>query len=168
MHAADLLSESLRQAGVRLMRFKTGTPARVNRRDVDFSVMEEQPGDADIVPFSYLHDEISLDQVSCWLTHTGPETHAIIRENLHRSPLYSGMIEGIGPRYCPSIEDKVVRFADRESHQIFIEPMGRGTSEMYLQGFSSSLPEDVQAAMIHSVPGLEHVSVMRSAIRHRI
>ncbi len=163
MHAADLLSESLRKAGVRLMRFKTGTPARVNRRGVDFSVMEEQPGDADIVPFSYLHDEIALDQVSCWLTHTGPETHAIIRENLHRSPLYSGMIEGIGPRYCPSIEDKVVRFADRESHQIFIEPMGRGTSEMYLQGFSSSLPEDVQAAMIHSVPGLEHVSVMRSA-----
>lgn len=163
MHAADLLSESIRDAGIRLMRFKTGTPARVNRRGVDFSRMEEQPGDSDIIPFSFLHEPFALEQISCWLTRTVPSTHAVIRENLHRSPLFSGMIEGVGPRYCPSIEDKIVRFSDRESHQIFVEPMGRGTSELYLQGFSSSLPEDVQAEMIHSVPGLENASVMRSA-----
>ena len=146
-----------------MMRFKTGTPARVNRRSVNFSLMEIQPGDDDMVPFSYLHDPFPLEQVPCWLTRTGPETHAIIRGNLHRSPLYSGMIEGVGPRYCPSIEDKIVRFADRDSHQIFVEPMGRNTREMYLQGFSSSMPEDVQNAMIHSVPGLENASVMRPA-----
>lgn len=163
MHAADRLSESLHEAGIRMMRFKTGTPARVNRRSIDFSLMEIQPGDDDMVPFSYLHDPFPLEQVPCWLTRTSPKTHAIIRGNLHRSPLYSGMIEGVGPRYCPSIEDKIVRFADRESHQIFIEPMGRNTREMYLQGFSSSMPEDVQNAMIHSVPGLENASVMRPA-----
>lgn len=163
MHAADLLSESLRKAGIRLMRFKTGTPARVNRRGIDFSKMEMQPGDDGIVPFSYLHDPFPLEQVPCWLTRTNLETHAVIRDNLHRSPLYSGTIEGVGPRYCPSIEDKIVRFADRDSHQIFVEPMGRGTGEMYLQGFSSSMPEDVQARMVHSVIGLEKASIMRPA-----
>ena len=163
MHAADHLSHSLRAAGIRLMRFKTGTPARVNRRSIDFSRMEIQPGDEEIVPFSFLHDPFPLEQEPCWLTHTTEGTHAVIRENLHRSPLYSGQIEGVGPRYCPSIEDKVVRFSDRESHQIFVEPMGRGTCEMYLQGFSSSMPEDVQERMMQSVPGLERVQVMRSA-----
>jgi tRNA uridine 5-carboxymethylaminomethyl modification enzyme len=163
MHAADLLSESLLEAGIRLMRFKTGTPARVHRRSIDFSRMEIQPGDDEIVPFSFLHEPFELDQIPCWLTKSTARTHAIIRENLHRSPLYGGMIEGVGPRYCPSFEDKVVRFAERESHQIFVEPMGRETEEMYLQGFSSSLPEDVQAAMMRSVPGLEQVQVMRSA-----
>ena len=163
MHASDLLSQSLLSAGIRLMRFKTGTPARVHRRSIDFSQMEEQPGDVDIVPFSYLNEPFELDQIPCWLTKSTPETHDIIRKNLHRSPLYGGKIEGVGPRYCPSFEDKVVRFAERESHQIFVEPMGRDTEEMYLQGFSSSLPEDVQAAMMRSVPGLEQVQVMRSA-----
>ncbi len=163
MHAADHLSDSLRAAGVRLMRFKTGTPARVNRRSIDFSKMEIQPGDEEIVPFSFLHDPFPLEQEPCWLTHTTGETHAVVRDNLDRSPLYSGQIEGVGPRYCPSIEDKVVRFADRGSHQVFVEPMGRGTLEMYLQGFSSSMPEDVQERMIRSVPGLEHATVMRSA-----
>ena len=163
MHASELLSQSLLAAGIRLMRFKTGTPARVHRRSIDFSQMEEQPGDVDIVPFSYLNEPFELDQLPCWLTKSTPETHDIIRKNLHRSPLYGGKIEGVGPRYCPSFEDKVVRFAERDSHQIFVEPMGRDTEEMYLQGFSSSLPEDVQAAMMHSVPGLEQVQVMRSA-----
>ena len=163
MHASELLSQSLLSSGIRLMRFKTGTPARVHRRSIDFSQMEEQPGDVDIVPFSYLNEPFELDQIPCWLTKSTPETHDIIRANLHRSPLYGGRIEGVGPRYCPSFEDKVVRFAERESHQIFVEPMGRDTDEMYLQGFSSSLPEDVQAAMMRSVPGLEQVQVMRSA-----
>jgi tRNA uridine 5-carboxymethylaminomethyl modification enzyme len=163
MHAADRLSESLLAAGIRLMRFKTGTPARVNGRSVDFSAMEVQPGDDEVVPFSYMHEPFPLEQVPCWLTHTNAATHAAIRENLHRSPLYSGRIEGVGPRYCPSIEDKIVRFADRDSHQVFVEPMGRDTFEMYLQGFSSSMPEDVQSVMIHSVPGLENASVMRPA-----
>ncbi len=163
MHAADLLSESLKNAGIRLMRFKTGTPARINARSIDFSKMEIQPGDDEIVPFSFLHEPFPLEQLPCWLTHTGTATHDTIRANLHRSPLFSGAIEGVGPRYCPSIEDKVVRFADRDSHQIFVEPIGRDTLEMYLQGLSSSLPEDVQEEVIRSLPGLEHASVMRSA-----
>lgn len=160
---ANKLSDSLKELGVELFRFKTGTPARINQRSVDFSKMIEQPGDDRIVPFSFEVEEIDKEQVSCWLTHTSEETHRIIKENLHRSPLYSGDIKGVGPRYCPSIEDKVVRFADKESHQIFVEPMGLETQEMYLQGMSSSLPEDVQIKMVKSLPGLENVSIMRSA-----
>jgi tRNA uridine 5-carboxymethylaminomethyl modification enzyme len=160
---ANKLSDSLKELGVELFRFKTGTPARINQRSVDFSKMTEQPGDDRIVPFSFEVEEINKEQVSCWLTHTTEETHKIIKENLHRSPLYSGDIKGVGPRYCPSIEDKVVRFADKESHQIFVEPMGLETQEMYLQGMSSSLPEDVQIKMVKSLPGLENVSIMRSA-----
>lgn len=160
---ANKLSDSLKELGVELFRFKTGTPARINQRSVDFSKMIEQPGDDRIVPFSFEVEEIIKEQVSCWLTHTTEETHRIIKENLHRSPLYSGDIKGVGPRYCPSIEDKVVRFADKESHQIFVEPMGLETQEMYLQGMSSSLPEDVQIKMVKSLPGLENVSIMRSA-----
>lgn len=160
---ANRLSESLASLGIELMRFKTGTPARVNRRSIDFSKMEEQPGDPEITPFSFMNNGISRDQVSCYLVHTNQETHRIIRENLHRSPLYGGEIKGVGPRYCPSIEDKVVRFADRESHQVFIEPMGLNTEEMYVQGMSSSMPEDVQIKMYKSLPGLENVSIMRPA-----
>ncbi|HOM02268.1 MAG TPA: tRNA uridine-5-carboxymethylaminomethyl(34) synthesis enzyme MnmG [Acetivibrio sp.] len=160
---ANKLSESLKEMGIELMRFKTGTPARVNRRSIDFSKMEEQPGDERIVPFSFENDEIKKEQVSCYLTYTTGETHRIIRENLHRSALFGGLIEGIGPRYCPSIEDKIVRFKEKESHQVFVEPMGLNTQEMYLQGMSTSLPEDVQIEMMRSVPGLENVSVMRSA-----
>ncbi|WP_338077129.1 tRNA uridine-5-carboxymethylaminomethyl(34) synthesis enzyme MnmG [Acetivibrio straminisolvens] len=160
---ANKLSDSLKEMGIELLRFKTGTPARVNRRSVDFSKMEEQPGDEIIVPFSFENDEIKKEQVSCYLTYTTSETHRIIRENLHRSALFGGLIEGIGPRYCPSIEDKIVRFKDKESHQVFVEPMGLNTQEMYLQGMSTSLPEDVQIEMMRSVPGLENVSVMRSA-----
>jgi tRNA uridine 5-carboxymethylaminomethyl modification enzyme len=158
---ANKLSDSLLENGIELQRFKTGTPARINRRSVDFSKMEEQPGDEVIVPFSFETEEIEREQVSCWLTYTNSETHGIIRENLHRSPLYSGEIEGIGIRYCPSIEDKIVKFADKNRHQVFVEPMGLGTQEMYLQGMSSSLPEDVQVEMIKTVPGLENVSIMR-------
>ena len=160
---AKRLSDSLRALGIELMRFKTGTPARVNRRSIDFSKMEEQPGDPVITPFSFMHDEIRREQVSCYLIHTNQETHRIIRENLHRSPLYGGEIKGVGPRYCPSIEDKVVRFADRESHQVFIEPMGLNTEEMYVQGMSTSMPEDVQIKMLRTLPGLENVSIMRPA-----
>lgn len=160
---ANKLSDSLKEAGVELLRFKTGTPARLNRKSLDFSKMEEQPGDERIVPFSFETEEIEKEQVSCWLTYTNEETHRIIKENLHRSPLFGGMIEGIGPRYCPSIEDKVVRFADKEKHQVFVEPMGLGTQEMYLQGMSSSLPEDVQVQMVRSLPGLEKAFIMRSA-----
>jgi len=160
---ANRLSDSLRALGIELMRFKTGTPARVNRRSIDFSKMEEQPGDPVITPFSFMHDEIRREQVSCYLIHTNQETHRIIRENLHRSPLYGGEIKGVGPRYCPSIEDKVVRFADRESHQVFIEPMGLNTEEMYVQGMSTSMPEDVQIKMLRTLPGLENVSIMRPA-----
>ncbi len=160
---ANRLSESLINNGIELFRFKTGTPARLNRRSIDFSKMEEQPGDERIVPFSFEVEEINKEQVSCWLTHTTDETHKVIKDNLHRSPLYSGNIKGVGPRYCPSIEDKIVRFADKESHQIFVEPMGLETEEMYLQGMSSSLPEDVQIQMMRTLPGLENVSVMRSA-----
>jgi tRNA uridine 5-carboxymethylaminomethyl modification enzyme len=160
---ANKLSDSFRELGIELLRFKTGTPARINKRSVDFSIMEEQPGDETIVPFSFETEEIKKEQVSCYLTYTNSETHRVIKENLHRSPLYSGVIEGIGPRYCPSIEDKVVRFKDKESHQVFVEPMGLNTQEMYLQGVSTSLPEDVQIEMMKTIPGLENVSVMRSA-----
>lgn len=160
---ANRLSESMQKLGISLLRFKTGTPARINRRSIDFSKMEEQKGDERIIPFSFETEEINKEQVSCYLTYTTEETHQIIKDNLHRSPLYSGNITGIGPRYCPSIEDKVVRFHDKERHQLFVEPMGLDTEEMYLQGMSSSLPEDVQVKMMRSVPGLENVSVMRSA-----
>lgn len=160
---ANRLSDSLQQLDITLYRFKTGTPARLNRRSIDFSKMEEQPGDERIIPFSFENEELNKEQVSCWLTYTTEKTHQIIKDNLHRSPLYCGDIKGVGPRYCPSIEDKVVRFADKDKHQVFLEPMGLGTEEMYLQGMSSSLPEDVQIQMMRTLPGLENVSVMRSA-----
>jgi len=160
---ANRLSASLLDLGITLLRFKTGTPARLNRRSLDFSKMTEQPGDEVIVPFSFDTENIEKDQVSCWLTYTNKDTHEVIKKNLHRSPLYSGNITGIGPRYCPSIEDKVVRFADKENHQVFVEPMGLETEEMYLQGMSSSLPEDVQIDFMKTIPGLENVKVMRSA-----
>ncbi|MHB8063855.1 MAG: tRNA uridine-5-carboxymethylaminomethyl(34) synthesis enzyme MnmG, partial [Ruminiclostridium sp.] len=160
---ANKLSASLLDLGIKLLRFKTGTPARLNRRSVDFSKMLEQPGDDVIIPFSFETESIEKEQVSCWLTYTNHQTHDVIKKNLHRSPLYSGTITGIGPRYCPSIEDKVVRFADKERHQVFVEPMGLQTEEMYLQGMSSSLPEDVQIEFMKTIPGLENVKVMRSA-----
>ena len=160
---ANKLSDSLRENDIELYRFKTGTPARLNRRSIDFSKIEEQPGDERIIPFSFETEEINKEQVSCWLTYTNEKTHKVIKDNLHRSPLYSGDIKGVGPRYCPSIEDKVVRFADKDRHQIFLEPMGLDTEEMYLQGMSSSLPEDVQIQMMRTLPGLENVSIMRSA-----
>ncbi len=160
---ANKLSDSLKALGLELMRFKTGTPSRINRKSIDYSQMSEQPGDNPIVPFSFENETIEKEQVSCYLIYTNEETHRIIRENLHRSPLYSGTIEGIGPRYCPSFEDKVVRFADKERHQVFIEPMGLDTEEVYLQGFSTSMPEDVQHQMIRSLPGLEKAQVMRLA-----
>ncbi|PYG88988.1 tRNA uridine 5-carboxymethylaminomethyl modification enzyme [Ruminiclostridium sufflavum DSM 19573] len=160
---ANKLSKSLSDLKIHLLRFKTGTPARLNRRSIDFTKMTEQKGDDEIIPFSFETESIKKDQVSCWLTYTNKETHDIIRNNLHRSPLYSGDITGIGPRYCPSIEDKIVRFADKERHQVFVEPMGLGTEEMYLQGMSSSLPEDVQIEFMKTIPGLEDVKVMRSA-----
>ena len=160
---ANKLSECLKNMGITLVRFKTGTPARVNKNSIDFSKMEIQEGDEDIVPFSFEDEPEKKEQVPCYLTYTNEETHKIIRENLHRSPLYSGKIEGTGPRYCPSIEDKVVRFADKERHQVFIEPMGLDTDEMYVQGMSSSLPEDVQIAMYRTIPGLEHVEFTRPA-----
>lgn len=157
------LADCLRRSGIELRRFKTGTPARVNRNSVDFSKMEVQEGDDEIVPFSFETENPGENKVVCHLTYTTGETHKIIKDNLHLSPLYSGMIEGIGPRYCPSIEDKVVRFADKERHQLFVEPMGLNTEEMYIQGFSSSLPEEVQIKMLHSVPGLENAVMMRTA-----
>lgn len=162
---ANRLSENLRRIGIELLRFKTGTPARIHKRSIDFSKLEEHPGDPRIIPFSFENEDkdINREQISCWLTYTNEKTHKVIRDNLHRSPLFGGMIEGIGPRYCPSIEDKVVRFADKERHQIFLEPMGLDTLEMYLQGMSSSLPEDVQIEMMRTLPGLENVKVMRSA-----
>ena len=160
---ANRLSESLQNIGIELLRFKTGTPARLNKRSLDFSKMSEQPGDDVIVPFSFETEKIEKDQVPCWLTYTNADTHEVIKKNIHRSPLYSGNITGIGPRYCPSIEDKVVRFSDKEHHQVFVEPMGIGTEEMYLQGMSSSLPEDVQVEFMRTIPGLENVKVMRSA-----
>ncbi len=165
LQAANHLTDSLKANGIEMFRFKTGTPARVDRRSIDFSKMEEQLGDERIVPFSFSTDPDSVqkDQVSCWLTYTNEETHRIIRENLDRSPLFSGVIEGTGPRYCPSIEDKVVKFPDKNRHQIFVEPEGLYTNEMYLAGMSSSLPEDVQYAMYRTVPGLEHVKIVRNA-----
>ncbi|SHF44372.1 tRNA uridine 5-carboxymethylaminomethyl modification enzyme [Desulforamulus putei DSM 12395] len=155
------LSDNLRNLGLQLGRFKTGTPARVDRRTVDFSKMTIQPGDEELHNFSFISPVTHREQVPCWLTYTSEKTHQIIRDNLHRSPLYSGIIEGVGPRYCPSIEDKVVRFADKPQHQIFIEPEGLNTYEMYVQGMSTSLPPDVQLAMLRSVPGLEQVEMMR-------
>lgn len=162
MFAATKLSQCLKEQGIELMRFKTGTPARVHLDSIDTSQMEEQKGDDIVVPFSFATKEPLQNKMSCWLTYTNQETHRIIRENIHRSPLYSGKIEGIGPRYCPSIEDKVMRFPDKERHQIFIEPTGENTKEMYVQGMSSSLPEDVQLAFLRTVKGMEHVKVMRT------
>ena len=160
---ANKLSESLKKIGINLIRFKTGTPARIARKSIDFSKMEIQKGDVDIIPFSFEDRMKNFDQVDCYLTYTNEETHKIIRENLHRSPLFAGVIEGTGPRYCPSIEDKVVRFADKERHQVFVEPIGLDTDEMYIQGMSSSLPEDVQIAMYRTLPGLEHCKFTRPA-----
>ena len=161
--AANKLSESLKKIGINLIRFKTGTPARINKKSIDFSKMEVQKGDEGIVPFSF-EDEIKpFKQVDCYLTYTTEETHKIIRENLHRSPLYGGKIEGTGPRYCPSIEDKVVRFSDKPRHQAFVEPVGEDTEEMYIQGMSSSLPEDVQIAFYRTIPGLEKAEFTRPA-----
>ncbi|WP_432662095.1 tRNA uridine-5-carboxymethylaminomethyl(34) synthesis enzyme MnmG [Wukongibacter baidiensis] len=157
------LTGSLKNLGIKLTRFKTGTPARVDMKTLDFTQMEEQPGDDVIVPFSFMNDELSMDQISCWLTYTNGETHRIIYKNLHRSAMYGGQIEGTGPRYCPSIEDKIVRFADKNRHQLFIEPEGLNTNEMYVQGMSTSLPEDVQIAFLSTIPGLENVKIMRPA-----
>ena len=166
LQAANYLTDCLKdELGIKMYRFKTGTPARVDKNSIDFSKMEEQFGDERVVPFSFTTnpDDVQIDQASCWLTYTNKETHRIIRENLDRSPLYSGMIEGTGPRYCPSIEDKVVKFADKKRHQVFIEPEGLETNEMYIGGMSSSLPEDVQYEMYRSVPGLEHAKIVRNA-----
>ena len=160
---ANKLSECLKKLGVNLIRFKTGTPARINKKSIDFSKMEVQKGDEGIIPFSFEDKMKDFEQVDCYLTYTNAETHRIIRENLHRSPLYGGEISGTGPRYCPSIEDKVVRFADKERHQVFVEPIGIDTDEMYIQGMSSSLPEDVQIAMYRTIPGLEHCEFTRPA-----
>ena len=165
LKAATHLSDSLRDCGIELLRFKTGTPARIDGRTVDFSKMTEQKGDDELVPFSFTNraEDIEKPQVSCWLTYTTEETHEIIRRNIDRSPLFSGAIKGTGPRYCPSIEDKVVKFPDKGRHQLFIEPEGLYTNELYISGMSSSLPEDVQHAMIHTVPGLEHAEIVRNA-----
>ncbi len=165
LQAANHLTDSLIENGVEMFRFKTGTPARIDRRSIDFSKMQEQFGDEKVVPFSFTTDpeSVQIDQVSCWLTYTNEKTHEIIRKNLDRSPLFSGMIEGTGPRYCPSIEDKVVKFADKDKHQLFIEPEGNHTTEMYISGASSSLPEDVQYEMYRTVPGLEHAKIVRNA-----
>ena len=161
--AANKLSDCLKNLGIELIRFKTGTPARINKRSIDFSKMEVQKGDDKIIPFSFEDEITELKQVDCYLTYTNEKTHEIIRQNLHRSPLYSGMIEGTGPRYCPSIEDKVVRFADKPRHQAFVEPVGLDTEEMYIQGMSSSLPEDVQIALYRTIPGLENAEFTRPA-----
>ncbi|MCI9601893.1 MAG: tRNA uridine-5-carboxymethylaminomethyl(34) synthesis enzyme MnmG [Lachnospiraceae bacterium] len=165
LQAANHLTDSLKSLGIEMYRFKTGTPARIDGRTIDYSKMEEQFGDQRVVPFSFTTDPetVQIPQASCWLTYTNEKTHDIIRSSLDRSPLYSGEIEGTGPRYCPSIEDKVVRFSDKNRHQVFIEPEGRYTSEMYVGGMSSSLPEDVQHEMYHSVPGLEHAKIVRNA-----
>lgn len=165
LQAANYLTDSLKELGVEMFRFKTGTPARIAGNTIDYSKMEEQFGDQRVVPFSFDTDpeDVQIPQKSCWLTYTNEKTHEIIRNNLDRSPLYSGTIEGTGPRYCPSIEDKVVRFADKNRHQVFIEPEGLYTNEMYIGGMSSSLPEDVQHAMYHSVPGLEHAKIVKNA-----
>lgn len=161
--AANELTQSLMDLGISTRRFKTGTPARVNMRSIDFSKMVEQPGDDKIVPFSFMHDNVDRPQVSCWLTYTNEETHNIIRDNIDRSPMYNGSIEGVGPRYCPSIEDKVMKFPDKNRHQIFIEPEGEDTLEMYVAGMSSSLPEEVQIQMYRTLEGLENVEIMRTA-----
>ena len=165
LQTATHLTDSLKANGIEIFRFKTGTPARIDKRTIDFSKMEEQKGDNPVVPFSFSTDpeDVQIEQVSCWLTHTNEKTHEIIRKNIDRSPLYSGKIHATGPRYCPSIEDKVVKFADKESHQVFIEPEGRYTNEMYIDGMSSSMPEDVQDAMYRSVPGLENAKIVRNA-----
>lgn len=165
LSAANHLTESLLAHGIQTRRFKTGTPARIDKRSIDFSKMEEQFGDERVVPFSFTTnpDDVQIDQVSCWLTYTNEETHKIIRKNLDRSPIYAGIIEGTGPRYCPSIEDKVVKFADKDRHQIFVEPEGLSTNEMYIGGMSSSLPEDVQYRMYRTLPGLEHAKIVRNA-----
>ena len=165
LQAANYLTDSLKKLGIEMFRFKTGTPARIAGNTIDYSKMEEQFGDKKVVPFSFSTDpeSVQIEQKSCWLTYTNEKTHEIIRANLDRSPLYSGMIEGTGPRYCPSIEDKVVRFADKKRHQVFIEPEGLYTNEMYIGGMSSSLPEDVQYEMYHSVPGLEHARIVKNA-----
>ncbi|MBR3598651.1 MAG: tRNA uridine-5-carboxymethylaminomethyl(34) synthesis enzyme MnmG [Lachnospiraceae bacterium] len=165
LQAANGLSDSMSDAGIFIRRFKTGTPARLDKKTIDFSKMEEQKGDERIVPFSFTNTEedIKRDQISCWLTYTNEETHQIIKDNIDRSPLFSGFIEGTGPRYCPSIEDKVMKFPDKNRHQLFIEPEGEFTNEMYMGGMSSSLPEDVQYAMIRTVPGLENVTIIRNA-----
>lgn len=163
--AANHLTDSLKAHGIEMFRFKTGTPARVDKRSLDFSKMQEQKGDERVVPFSFTTnpEDVQIDQISCWLTYTNPKTHEIIRANLDRSPIYAGIIEGTGPRYCPSIEDKVVKFADKDRHQIFIEPEGINTNEMYVGGMSSSLPEDVQHEMYRTLPGMEHVKIVRNA-----
>ncbi len=165
LQPANYLTDSLKNLGVEMRRFKTGTPARMDKRSIDFSKMEEQFGDERVVPFSFSTnpEDVQIDQASCWLTYTNEKTHEIIRNNLDRSPIYAGIIEGTGPRYCPSIEDKVVKFADKERHQVFIEPEGLHTNEMYVGGMSSSLPEDVQLAMYRTVPGLEHCKMVRNA-----
>ena len=165
LQSANYLTDSLKKLGIEMFRFKTGTPARIDKRSVDFSKMEEQFGDKEVIPFSFTTnpEDVQIEQASCWLTYTNEKTHEIIRGNLDRSPLYSGVIEGTGPRYCPSIEDKVVRFADKNRHQVFIEPEGLYTNEMYVGGMSSSLPEDVQHEMYRSVPGLENVRIVRNA-----
>lgn len=165
LQAANYLTDSLVEHGIEMVRYKTGTPARVDKRSLDFSRMEEQKGDDTVVPFSFMTNpkDVQIDQVSCWLTYTNPKTHEIIKNNLDRSPIYAGIIEGTGPRYCPSIEDKVVKFADKDRHQIFIEPEGIHTNEMYVGGMSSSLPEDVQYQMYRTLPGMEHVKIVRNA-----
>ena len=165
LQSANYLTDSLKALGIKMYRFKTGTPARIDKNTIDFSKMQEQKGDERVVPFSFTTDpeSVQIDQASCWLTYTNETTHEIIRDNLDRSPLYSGAIEGTGPRYCPSIEDKVVKFPDKNRHQVFIEPEGLETNEMYVGGMSSSLPEDVQYAMYRSVPGLEHAKIVRNA-----
>lgn len=165
LQAANYLTDSLKELGIKMYRFKTGTPARIDKNTVDFTKMEEQFGDERVIPFSFATnpEDVQIDQVSCWLTYTNKQTHDIIKRNLDRSPLFSGMIEGTGPRYCPSIEDKVVKFADKERHQVFIEPEGLETNEMYIGGMSSSLPEDVQYEMYRTVPGLENVRIVRNA-----
>ena len=163
MQAAWPLGDKLRQLGLRMRRFKTGTPPRINARTVDFEKMQVQPGDEDIEPFSFSTEQKPANKAVCWLTYTNAETHRIIRENLDRSPLYSGSITGVGPRYCPSIETKVVTFPDKQRHQLFIEPMGLNTEELYVQGFSSSLPEEVQIQMLRTIPGLEHAEMTRTA-----
>lgn len=165
LQAANYLTDSLKELGIKMYRFKTGTPARIDKKSIDFSKMEEQFGDERVIPFSFTTnpEDVQIEQASCWLTYTNEKTHNIIRNNLERSPLFSGMIEGTGPRYCPSIEDKVVKFADKERHQVFIEPEGLETNEMYIGGMSSSLPEDVQYAMYRTVPGLENVKIVRNA-----